>query len=180
MGRRKTKIEEPVEDINHLVEGLETAEEKLKNINIESDGKKEEDKKEEDKKKEDKKEDDVSNDLDSMRSELIKLAEDGQLDQSVKYIKKTSSKVIKKIYQEYEQKRLQKANEFLTDLLISKFSRILGGLYATDWVKKMEDQLLKRDANNTIGCISPHIPYLGLFSGGLTVGKHISNHMLGH
>ena len=40
-----------------------------------------------------KKEEENSTDLDR-RTKLIKLAEDGQLDQSVKYIKKASSKVI--------------------------------------------------------------------------------------
>ena len=51
-----------------------------------------------------------------MQTELIKLAEHGQLDQSVKHIKKASTKVIKKLHKEYEDKQLQKANEFLTDI----------------------------------------------------------------
>ena len=56
------------------------------------------------------------------RDELLKLAEDGELDKSVAYIKKASQKVIDKLYTEYERQRMQKANEFLTDLLISRFS----------------------------------------------------------
>ena len=50
------------------------------------------------------------------------------MDKSVAYIKKASDKVIDKLYMEYERKRMQKANEFLNDMLISKFANTLGGL----------------------------------------------------
>ena len=63
-------------------------------------------------------------DTDKKRDELLKLAE---LDKSVAFIKKASSKIVGKLYSEYDRKRSQKANEFLTDLLISKFSDTLGG-----------------------------------------------------
>ena len=63
-----------------------------------------------------------------MRSELIKLSQNGEIDQSIKYIKKMLSKVINKMYNECKDKRLQKANEFLTDLLISKFRKLLDSL----------------------------------------------------
>ena len=56
------------------------------------------------------------------RSEFIKLVEDGDLDQSIKYIKKASSQIINKLYYVYEERRMQKANEFVTDLVISTFS----------------------------------------------------------
>ena len=66
--------------------------------------------------------------LEKKRDELLKLAEDGDWSKSVAYTKKASQKVKNKLYTEYERKRIQKANEFLTDLLISKFSNILGDL----------------------------------------------------
>ena len=66
------------------------------------------------------------------RDELLKLAEDGEIERSVSYIQKASQKVINKIYSEYERKRLENANEFFTHLLISKFSSTLGGLDAID------------------------------------------------
>ena len=118
-----------------------------------------------------------------MRSELIKLAEDGEIDQSVKYIKTASYKLITKLYKEYEDKRLQKTNEFLTDLLISKFSNLLGGLDATESVENMEDELkkdelLRRDVTNVVALLTPYIPYLGILSGGKTVGTHVLKHML--
>ena len=53
----------------------------------------------------------------------MKLAKDGDLDKSVAYIKKASQQAINKLYTEYECKRMQKANEFLTDLVISRWSR---------------------------------------------------------
>ena len=65
-------------------------------------------------------------DSNKKRYELLKLAEDGDIDRSVAYIKKASQKVIDNVYSEYERKRLQKVNEFLTDLLNSKLSSTLG------------------------------------------------------
>ena len=49
------------------------------------------------------------------RDELLKLAENGDLDKSIAYIKKASQKVINKLYTEYERKRMEKANDFLTE-----------------------------------------------------------------
>ena len=100
-----------------------------------------------------------------MRSELIKLPENGEMDQPIKYIKKVSSKVISKLYKEYEEKRMQKANEFLIDLLISRFSKLLGSLDAMDSPENMEDELkedelLRRDVTNLVASLTPYIPYL--------------------
>ena len=63
---------------------------------------------------------------------------------------------------------MQKANEFITDLLISKFSKLLGGLNATESVESMEselkkDELLRRDVTNLVSSLTPYIPYLGSF-----------------
>ena len=108
----------------------------------------------------------------------MKLAEDRDLDKSVAYIKKDSQKVINKLYTEYERKRMQKANEFLIDLLISKFANTLGGLDAiespvelTNDLKKYE--LLKRDVHSLVEKIIPYIPFPGFFSGGITTVRHV-------
>ena len=107
--------------------------------------------------------------LDNKRDELLKLAEDGDLDKSISYIKKASQKVIDKLYTEYERRRMQKVNGFLSDLLISKFSALLGGFDAiedpellSDDLKK--DDLLKRDVYSLVETISPYLPCLGLLS----------------
>lgn len=120
--------------------------------------------------------------VDKKRNELTKLAEDGELDKSVAYIKKASNKVIDKLYVEYECKRMQKANEFLTDLLISKFSSTLGGLNAIENPEELtnelkKDELLKRDVYCIVEKVSPYLPLIGILSGGITVGKHVYHHV---
>ena len=118
-----------------------------------------------------------NNDLEKKRDELLKLAEDGDLDKSVAYIKKASQKVINKLYNEYERKRMPKANEFLTDLLISKFANTLG-LEAIESPKELtkdleKDELLKRDVHSLVERITLFIPFLGIISGGITIAKHV-------
>ena len=75
---------------------------------------------------------------------------------------------------------MQKANEFLTDLMISKFPNTLGGLDAiespdelTNELKK--DELLKRDVHSLVEKITPFIPFLDI-SGGITTAKHVYGH----
>ena len=82
---------------------------------------------------------------------------------------------------EYERKRMQKANEFLTDHLISKFADALGSLDAIEKPEVLseelqEDDLLKSDVIKVVEKISPYIPCLGFLSGGITTGKHIYDH----
>ena len=83
-------------------------------------------------------------DLDRKRDKLLKHAEDGDLDKSVAYVKKASAKIIEKLYVEYDRKIMQKANEFLTDLFISKFSSLLGGLDAIEDSGVLEKRTPKR------------------------------------
>ena len=45
-------------------------------------------------------------------------------------LKKANDKVILKIHAEYEVRQAEKANAFLTDLIISKIADLLGGLDA--------------------------------------------------
>lgn len=115
------------------------------------------------------------------RNVLLRLAEDGELDKSVAYIKKASQKVIDKLHSEYERKRMQKANKFLTDLLISKFSSTLGGLDAIDDPEELckelkKDELLKRDVYSIVETISPYIPLLGFLTGSITTARHVYKH----
>ena len=112
------------------------------------------------------------------REELIRLSEDGEITQSVQNLKKANDKVILKIHAEYEIKQAEKANTFLTDLLISKFADLLGGLEAIESSEELEkelvrDKLLKRDVKSVVEELNPYIPYLGILSGGITVGKHV-------
>ena len=94
-----------------------------------------------------------------------------RLIEMLKPLKKASNKIIERYYNEYERKRMQKANEFLTDQLISKFADALGGL---DELRK--DYLLKNYVHNVVERISPYIPFLGFLSGGITTAKHVYQH----
>ena len=96
--------------------------------------------------------------------ESIKLSQDGEINQSIKYFKKASSNTINKLCNQYEERRLQKANKFLTGLL-GRF----------DATKDPQDKL-RRDVEG-ISSIIPFLPYIGLLSDGITVGKHVSKHM---
>ena len=164
MPKRKSKEPETIDNmIDQLERANQVVKEEINNIN-------------EDDTKPEKPQDD-----ESKRDELLRLAEDGDLDKSVAYIKKASQKIIDKLYTEYERKRTQKANEFLTDLLISKFSTTLGGLDAiedpetlTNELKK--DELLKRDVYGLVESLTPYIPFLGILSGGVTTAKHVYSH----
>lgn len=152
------------EDINDLVKEFDNANEEIKEA-IEEDPIKE-------------LTEEYKDDTNKRRSELIRLSEDGEIDQSVKYIKKVSAKIVGELYREYEKRRMQKANEFLTDLDISMFSGLIGGLAAAENPKEMEEDLtkdkqLKRDVENIISSITPYLPHIGLLSGGVTIGKHV-------
>ena len=122
--------------------------------------------------------DNVNEDVERKRAELIKLSEDGEIEQSVKVIRKASEKTINKIYAQYEAKQADKANSFLTDMLISRFSDLLGGLDAIESSEELgkelrADKLLRRDVKSIVERFTPFLPFLGIISGGVTVGKHV-------
>ena len=57
---------------------------------------------------------------------LTKEDSKADISQSVKNFKKANDKVILKIYADYEVRQTEKANVFLIDLLVGKFSDLLG------------------------------------------------------
>ena len=112
------------------------------------------------------------------RNELLLLSEDGEIPQSVAQLKTVSGKQVLRIYVKYERQQAEKANVFLTDLLISKFADLLGRLDAIESSDELEkdlgkDKLLRRDVKLLVERVTPFLPYLGLLSGGITVGKHV-------
>ena len=124
---------------------------------------------------------DAAEELEKKGAELIRLSEDEEIEQSVKTIRKASEKTINKIYAEYEAKQAEKANSFLTDVLISKFSDLLGGLDAIESSEELDndlkkDKLLRRDVKSIVERFTPFLPFLGIISGGVTVGKHVIKH----
>ena len=123
----------------------------------------------------------VNEDVEKKRAELIKLSEDGEIEQSVKVIRKSSEKTINKIYAEYEAKQADKANSFRTDMLIRRFSDLLGGLDAIESGDELgkeliADKLLRRDVKSIVERFTPFLPFLGIISGGVAVGQQMIKH----
>ena len=92
-------------------------------------------------------------------------------------------KVADKIYAEYEDRRLQKVNVFLTDLVRSRFSDILSGLDAIESSEALnnelqKDRLLKSDIGTIVRQLTPYVPALGILSCGITTSKHVYSHII--
>ena len=82
----------------------------------------------------------------------------------------------KRLYAIGAQRCEKKANEFPTDILLSKFAGVLGGVDAIEdenvLARELQrDELLKRDVMRVFEAIAPYVPLLGLVSGGVTVAK---------
>ncbi len=118
--------------------------------------------------------------LQSVRAELITLAEKGEIKQGVAYIKKASHSALEKIKGDYERKQLEETNEYLSETLMEKLSEFMEATNMIDNAKSMEEELVlnkmvKRDLKNILGHITPYIPLIGLVCGVTIVGKHVYN-----
>ena len=118
---------------------------------------------------------------DTKRLELIRLSEEGEISQSIKHLKKASGKTISKIYSEYEHKQMDNTCTQLTDILITKFSELMGELDVVDKEGDLtselrNDKLLQGNVKSAVRFIIPFIPFIGLVSGGATLGKHVVKH----
>ena len=74
-------------------------------------------------------------------------------------------------------------NEKVADVLITKLSELMVNLeLVKDNVSLENDlaknELFKRDVKKIIGYLTPYIPMVGLLSGGITVGAHITDKKL--
>ena len=91
----------------------------------------------------------AADDLQFLRSELITLAEKGEIKQSVAYIKKANHSVLEKIKAEYERKQLQETNEYLSETLMEILSEFMEGANMIDDAKSMEEELLHNMSHPT-------------------------------
>ena len=112
---------------------------------------------------------------DHTRMRMIQLAEAGEISQSVKYIKKASDKVISKLHAEYLMMEQDKNNAILSDVLITKFSELMGMLQTVPSRELLaaelrDDKLLQGDIKKAVSFISP---FIGMITGGATLGKHV-------
>ena len=128
----------------------------------------------------DEQEDETANEnqADHTRMRMVQLAEAGEISQSVKYIKKASDKVISKLHAEYLMIEQDKNNAILSDVLITKFSELMGMLQTVPSGELLaaelrEDKLLQGDIKKAVGFVSPFIPFIGAITGGATLGKHM-------
>ena len=67
----------------------------------------------------------------------------------------------------------KKTNDFLVDVVFSKFSDLLGGFEDIEDSESLcselsKDVLLRRDVKKVAEVITPYIPLLGMISGGFT------------
>ena len=118
--------------------------------------------------------------LQSVRAELITLAEKHEIKHSVNYIKKASQSALEKIKEDYERKQLEETNEYLSETLMGKLSEFMESADMIDDAKSLEEELarnkmVKRDLKNILGHITPYIPLIGLVCGATIVGKHVYN-----
>ena len=116
--------------------------------------------------------------VDQKRMKMIQLSEAGEVSQSVGYIKKASDIVICKLYANYVYREQEKTNAVLAETLIVKFADLLEMLDTVSSAKDLatelkEDKLLQGNVKAAINLISPFIPFIGIVTGGATVGKHV-------
>ena len=115
------------------------------------------------------------------KNKLIALSNDGLIDKPANFIRKANKSVVDKMYDEYENQRMSCASDFVSALIISKFALVLGSFNVVESAEKLSeellnDKLLKDDVAYLTRSISPHIPFIGLISGGCTTAKHVVAH----
>ncbi len=64
--------------------------------------------------------------IQSVRAELISLAEKGEIKHSEAYIKKASQGALEKIKGDYKRKQLEETNEYISETLMGKFVGVYG------------------------------------------------------
>ena len=107
---------------------------------------------------------------DHTRMRMVQLAEAGEISQSVKYIKKASDRVISKLHAEYLMIEQDKNNTILSDVLITKFSELMGMLQTVPSGELLaaelkEDKLLQGDIKKAVSFITPFVPFIGAITG---------------
>ena len=120
----------------------------------------------------------TASESDRTRMKMVQLAEAGEISQSVKYIKKASDKVISKLYAEYLTIEQDKTNTILADTLITNFSDLMGMLETVPSGELLaaelkEDKLLQGNIKTAVSFIAPFVPFIGVITGGATLGKHM-------
>ncbi len=80
--------------------------------------------------------------LQSIRDELITLAEKGEIKESVNKLKKANQKTLENIKRDYERKQLEETNEYISETLMGKLSELMEATDMIDDAKSMEEELM--------------------------------------
>ena len=117
------------------------------------------------------------------REELLRLVAEKKIKHTAKYIENATEETLKKIYEDYQSKELDEVNDKVTGVLITKLSELMMKLDLVKDNVSLEDdlgknELFKRDVKRIIGYLTPYVPLVGLASGGITVGAHVSDKKL--
>ena len=109
---------------------------------------------------------------------MLRLAAEGKIEHTTKYVEKASDETLEKIYKNYVTKQLDEFNEQITTTLIKQLSDLMTSLELVEDGEDLEsdlgnNELLKRDMKNMLCYVTPYIPLVGLVCGGICLGKHI-------
>ena len=114
----------------------------------------------------------------SLKNELLSLAEKHEIKHTAAYIKKASHDALEKTKREHERKQLEETNEYLSDTLIGEFSEFMEGHEMIENAESMKEELvrnkmIKKDLKVILGYVTPFVPLIGLLCGVTIVGKHV-------
>ena len=112
------------------------------------------------------------------RDELIQLSAEGKIRYKKKFLQEADDETMEKICTEYAAQQLDEANGQLADILVAKLSELMEQLELVKSKCELEkdltkNKLLKRDIKKIVGYITPFVPFIGIISGGITVGGHV-------
>lgn len=102
----------------------------------------------------------------------------GRLNKQIGTPKRASDETLEKIYKNYIVKQLDETNERIANTLIKRLTELMESLELIDDGESLEkdlkdDELFKRDVKNILGYITPYLPFVGLTSGGIKIGKYM-------
>ena len=113
------------------------------------------------------------------REEVLRLANERKIRNTVKYVEKASDETLEKIYKDYLAKHLHETNEHVADTLIRQLSELMTHLELVDVDDKESlkkdlggSDLFKRDVKNILSYVTPYIPFVGLVCGGICITKY--------
>jgi len=109
------------------------------------------------------------------RDQLIQLSHEGKIKYKKKFIQEATEETLERISFEYQMQQLDEINGKLTDILVTKLMEHMELIKEKYKLEKdlSKNELFRKDIKEILCNVTPHCPYIGLISGGLTVGVHV-------